>query len=82
MAILIDMDVSVAEAKNRLSELIRAVEDGEPVVITRKGRPVAQLMPAPPQRRPIRFGSMRNLIRLNAGWNDPVNLDKFLAGEL
>lgn len=82
MAILIGMDVSVAEAKNRLSELIRAVENGEPVVITRKGRPVAQLMPAPPQRRPIRFGSMRNRISLNAGWNDPVNLDKFLAGEL
>jgi prevent-host-death family protein len=76
------MDVSVAEAKNRLSELIRAVEDGESVVITRKGRPVAQLMPAPSQRRLVRFGSMQKRIRLNPGWNDPVNLDKFLAGEL
>jgi len=51
MPMLIGMDVSVAEAKNRLSELIRAVENGESVVITRKGRPVAQLVPAPPQRR-------------------------------
>ena len=50
MAIIVFMDVSIAEAKNRLSELIRAVEDGEPVVITRKGRPVAQLLPAPTQR--------------------------------
>src|SRR5947209_8164587 len=28
------MDVSIAEAKNRLPELIRAMEDGEQVVIT------------------------------------------------
>ena len=39
------MDVSIADAKNRLPELIRAVEDGEKVVITRHGRPVAQIAP-------------------------------------
>ena len=38
------MDVSIAEAKNRLPELIRAVEQGE-VVITRHGKPVAQIAP-------------------------------------
>ena len=37
----ITMDVSVAEAKNRLPKLIRAVEQGEAVVITRNGKPVA-----------------------------------------
>jgi len=47
------MDVSIAEAKNRLTELIRAVEDGERVVITRHGKPVAQLSPAPPERRKV-----------------------------
>jgi prevent-host-death family protein len=31
------MDISIAEAKNRLTELIRAVEDGQAVVITRHG---------------------------------------------
>ena len=35
------MDVSIAEAKNRLPELIRAVEEGGKVVITRHGKPVA-----------------------------------------
>ena len=34
------MDVSIVEAKNRLPELIRAVEAGEHVVITRHGKPV------------------------------------------
>jgi antitoxin (DNA-binding transcriptional repressor) of toxin-antitoxin stability system len=37
------MQVSVKEAKNRLSELIRRAEAGERVVITRDGKPVADL---------------------------------------
>ena len=43
---------SVAEAKNRLSELIDRAIEGEPVVITRHGRPVAELraIPQPPRR--------------------------------
>ena len=52
------MDVSIAEAKNRLAELIRAVESGETVVITRCGKPVAQPSPAAPERRQARLGGM------------------------
>lgn len=36
--------VAVYEAKNRLSELLAAVEGGETVSITRRGRPVARLV--------------------------------------
>ena len=36
---------SVAEAKNRLSELIDRALGGEGVVITRHGRPVVELKP-------------------------------------
>lgn len=32
------------EAKNRLSELLDAVENGEEITITRRGRPVARLV--------------------------------------
>jgi len=39
------MEVGVLEAKNRLSELLDRVERGEPVTITRHGRPVADLTP-------------------------------------
>lgn len=34
---------SVAEARNRLSDLIDRAQHGEPVVITRRGKPVAEL---------------------------------------
>ena len=76
------MDVSIAEAKNRLPELIRAVEDGEEIVITRHGRPVAQIAPPPPERRQVRLGGMKNRIQLPPGWDVPIELDQFLAGDL
>jgi len=36
-------NVSVAEAKAKLSEILDNVEKGEEVVITRRGRPMARL---------------------------------------
>jgi len=39
------LEVGAFEAKNRLSELLRAAEAGRPVVITRHGRAVARLVP-------------------------------------
>ena len=75
------MDVSVADAKNRLSELLRSVEAGEEVLITRNGKPVAQLVPPPRSRRTVRFGTMRGRIHMKPGWDDPIDIDKFLSGE-
>ena len=43
-------EVTVAEAKAQLSSLLDAVEGGEPVVITRRGKPIAEMVP----RRPVR----------------------------
>ena len=74
------MDVSVVVAKNKLPELIRAVEAGERVVITRHGKPVAQLMPAPAARRTVRLGEMADRLRLLPGWDAPVDLEGFLDG--
>lgn len=38
--------VSIADAKNRLSELVRRVEAGEKIVLTRRGEPIAHLTAA------------------------------------
>lgn len=38
------MRVSVADAKNKLPELIKAAESGEPVTICRRGLPVVDLV--------------------------------------
>jgi prevent-host-death family protein len=39
-------EVGTFEAKNKLSALLDRVEQGEEIVITRHGRPVAKLVPA------------------------------------
>lgn len=40
------MQVNVLEAKNRLSQLIKAAEAGEEVIIANRGEPVVRLVPA------------------------------------
>lgn len=75
------MNVSTAEAKARLTELIRAVEAGDEVIITRHGKPVVQLNLVP-QTGKVVFGGMKDRIKLYPGWDEPVDIDRFLAGEL
>jgi prevent-host-death family protein len=43
-----DNHVGAYEAKTHLSDLLDRVEHGEELVITRRGRPVARLVPAVP----------------------------------
>ena len=76
------MDVSIVEAKNRLTQLIRSVEAGETVVITRNGKPVAQLSPAPTERRRVKLGRLKDRVKLLPGWDEPIDLDRFLEGGL
>jgi prevent-host-death family protein len=52
------MEVSVRELKSRLSEYLRRVTDGEEVVVTSRGQPVARLMPPrKPRSRITRSGT-------------------------
>jgi prevent-host-death family protein len=75
------MGVSITEAKDRLTELIRSVENGENVVITRHGKPVAQLAPPPPKKQKVRWDTMRGRIHMKPGWNRPLSVDEFLSGD-
>lgn len=44
---------TLAEAKAQLSRLIAMVEAGEDVTITKRGHPVARLVPSAPSRKPM-----------------------------
>jgi prevent-host-death family protein len=76
------MEIGTAEAKNRFTELIRFVEDGEQVVITRHGRPVAQITPPPMAPRKARLGGMKGRIRLLPGWDDPITEEELLGEDI
>src|SRR5437016_4768572 len=59
------MHVSVADAKNKLPELIKAVEDGEPVTICRRGVPVVDIVRTKePTRKKRMLGTLAGQIQV------------------
>ncbi len=62
------MQVSIHEAKTQLSRLIAAVERGEEVVIARRDKPVARLVPIATERPKRKLGFLAHI---------PVQLDGF-----
>jgi len=81
------MQVSVADAKNNLPELIKAVEDGKPVTICRRGVPVVDIVRTKkPTRKKRTLGTLKGTIKvLDPNWWKPMTDDEteaFLAGRL
>jgi len=68
------MKVNVAEAKNKLPELIKAVEDGESVTICRRGAPVADLVrTATAGEGKRKFGTLKGkIIEIDPDWWKPM----------
>ncbi len=62
---------NVHEAKSSLSKLLERVEEGEEVIIARHGTPVAKLVPVIRKKRVL--GSMRGLLKLDEGWDAPID---------
>lgn len=87
MAIIVFMRVSVAEAKNSLTQLIYAVEQGQQITICRRGVPVIDLVKskeAPVEQRKFGTAKGRGEI-LDPNWAKPVEtpeeLEAWLAGK-
>jgi antitoxin (DNA-binding transcriptional repressor) of toxin-antitoxin stability system len=54
-------DVPLADAKARLSELVNRAAAGEPVRITRRGKPIVQMSAVANGRAPVDVASLRAL---------------------
>lgn len=52
------MNISIKDAKNRFSEVVRRAEDGERVVITRSGKPVVDLVVHQPKKGGINWAGL------------------------
>jgi prevent-host-death family protein len=79
------MQVSVADAKNKLPELIKAVEDGTPVTICRRGVPVVDIVRTKkPSGKKRTLGTLKGKIAvLDPDWWKPMTPDEvedFVAG--
>ena len=63
---------NVAEVKTRLSEILRRVSEGQEILLTRRGRPIARLIPVATRTSNI----------LGAGKHDPnINFDVIARNE-
>ena len=79
------MKVSEADAKNKLPELIKAVEDGEAVTICRRGVPVVDIVRTQkPSKKQRKLGTLKGKIQIiDPDWWKPMTdeeVDDFLAG--
>jgi antitoxin (DNA-binding transcriptional repressor) of toxin-antitoxin stability system len=77
------MQVSVAEAKNKLTMLIKQVESGERVTICRRGKPAADLVRSQTPGKP-KLGTLKGKIKIfNPDWWKPMTekeTEAFLEG--
>ncbi len=73
------MKVSVADAKNKLPELIKAVEGGETVTIYRRGVPVVDIVlwTKEPSGKKRKLGALKGKIQiLDSDWWKPMSEDE------
>lgn len=65
------MDISVADLKTNLSEVLRKAAAGEEVNITRHGRPYVKIAPARKPRPALpRVGAFEGQFKLPDNWDD------------
>jgi prevent-host-death family protein len=68
------MKVSVADAKNKLPELIKAVENGETVTICRRGVPAVDIVRTKaPSGKKRKLGTLKGKIKIiDPDWWKPM----------
>ena len=64
--------VNIHQAKTQLSRLVDLAADGEEVIITKSGKPIARLVPYVTKGAVRWPGSMRGKIRLKKNFDAPL----------
>ena len=65
-------EISVSEAKIKLSQLIESCTHGERIVITQRGVPMVELSPIH-KKLPHKWGQNIGQIALGKNWNMPLD---------
>ena len=72
-------EIQATEAKARLADLLRSVEHGETIAITRHGRTIAHLVPAHSQDMASREAAVDHFLQRRATWErTAMSLDEIL----
>jgi prevent-host-death family protein len=67
------MQIAIADAKAQFSELIRRVEAGEAIELTRYGRLVARITAAQPEPKVALIGAMKGRIHIADDFDGPLS---------
>ena len=75
------MRVSVADAKNKLPELIKAAENGETITICRRGTPVVDLVRTRARNgQKTKLGTLKGKVIVHdPGWWKPMTAEEVKA---
>lgn len=78
--------ISLREANQRFAQIVRAVEGGAEYVVTRRGEPVARIVPAQPAKRVLTPEQRAALARLRRamdhGYTSPPDAEPFDRAKL
>lgn len=66
------MNVSVAEAKAKFSELVKRVEAGEEITVTRHGKVVARVVPPVKEASLPRIGALKGQVWIADDFDAPL----------
>lgn len=64
--------VSIHEAKNTLSRLVKRAAAGEEILIASRGKPIAMLTRLPRKRKNLPWGVLKGKIRMTADFDAPL----------
>jgi prevent-host-death family protein len=66
------MEINIYAAKTQLSRLVEQVKAGEEVVITRRGKPVAKLIPVGDELPERKLGQLKGKVWMSDDFDDPL----------
>jgi antitoxin (DNA-binding transcriptional repressor) of toxin-antitoxin stability system len=66
------MQVSLTEAAQNLSDLVKAAINGEEVILLNGDRPIAKITSVEPKRRPAKAGSAKGLVWMSDDFDAPL----------
>jgi len=70
-------EASIAEVKSSLSQLLDRAAEGEDIIITRRGEPIAMLTRPPVRADKPKLGTLAGTVIFANGWDDPMTDQEF-----
>ncbi len=67
--------INIHEAKTHFSELVNAANLGREILIAKAGKPVAKLVPLNPEKPKVRFGVLKDKIKVFENFDDSLPND-------